>query len=315
MNLFYFQQLQSPTFYNLSRYLQNRGWQRTRFSWRANFGEKNFQFDLRACEQLEFKHLLAQLVAQFCPEVMPITYGINDDNWILTLNQLTEKLWILKPALLNNGQHIKIFQDLSQLERHYLSANRMGGEHVIQEYITHPHLLKGHKYSMRLFVIVTNYSGAFIYPQGYLNVAVNPYQPQQFQDLSSHLTNEHLTENAANVIQIPSLRFDLFPELYKQIKVIASKIIHGLQHLHPQAFFANKQRTLAMFGFDFLVDADLRVWLLEANHGACFPIRDEHPLQKYLYNDFWQAFIDSFVLPIAKRQPMSDIEYKSFEPL
>ncbi len=55
-----------------------------------------------------------------------------------------------------------------------------------------------------------------------------------------------------------------------------------------------KQRTLAIFGYDFLVDHDMHVWLLEANHGPCFPIDESHPLQKYVYHDFWQTFISSF---------------------
>lgn len=318
---FYFQELLSPTLYNLCRYLQEQGWRRTKYQWRAHFSEQNLQFNLAAAESLEFKHLLAQLVAQFCPEVMPITYGINDHNWVEVLNRLSDQpdlqnlIWILKPALLNNGQHIKIFQNVSDLSDHYLNPQRMGGEHVLQEYLVNPHLLKGHKYSIRMFVITTNYAGGFIYPHGYMNVALKAYQPQQFMDLSSHLTNEHLSPDASNVIQIPTQRFDLFPSLFAQIKGIVFKTISGLQQLYPQAFIQQKYRTLAIFGFDFLVDKDLRVWLLEANHGACFPRNDDHPLQKYLYYDFWQALISSFVLPIASRSLPQNIQYRLFEPL
>lgn len=329
-NRFCFQNLQSPTFYNINQYLQKHGWYPTRFNWIANFKEQHFDFNLPAAETLEFKHLLAQLVAQHCPEVIPETYCINDQNWISVLNIITDKYykqenlhinqvenlnWILKPALLNNGQHIKIFQTLSQLEQHYLSSDRIGGEHVLQKYLTKPHLLGGHKYTIRMFVVITNYAGAYLYPNGYFNVARQLYQTADFDDISAHLTNEHLNEHESNVIQIPTNRMDIFTALYQPIKDLVTVTISTLRQQHPQAFIENKRRTLAIFGFDFIVNSDKRIWLLEANHGPCFPTSDDHPLQKHLYYDFWQAFIASFVIPIAQQKPCSQIQYQLFEPV
>lgn len=323
---------QSPTYYNLCRYLREQGWSRTRFNWLAHLSENNFQFHRLAAQCLEFKNLLAQLVAEYCPQVMPVTYCINDENWPLVLsqiadehyrhdNQLVDQLnhlaWILKPALLNNGQHIKIFQKLSQLERHYLSANRLGGEHVLQQYLIQPHLLqgpqRGHKYSIRMFVVLTNYAGAYLFPNGYFNVGLHPYQIKDFTDIRSHLTNEHLREDEFNVVQIPTQQYDLFKAFYPEIKTIVSSVVSGLQRLHPTAFIKEKLPALAIFGFDFMVDNEKQVWLLEANHAPCFPTSDEHPLQKGFYHDFWQAFIASFVMPIAKQQVADCIQYQLFE--
>lgn len=322
--------LTSPTYYNLAQVLQQLGWRRSRFQWRADFSERNLQFALRAAEYLEFKHLLARLVAHYCPEVMPITYCINDHNYPLVLAELAEQyyrqqqqpvdkisnlVWILKPALLNNGQHIKLFTRLSDLRQHFLSAKRMGGEHVLQQYIAHPHLLNGHKYSIRLFVIITNYAGAYLYQHGYFNVANSVYQAQDFADLRSHLTNEHLREDESNVTQIPTQRCDFFAPIYRQTKNIVSATINGLRQLQPEALVCTQSaaRTMAIFGYDFLVDADLRVWLLEVNHGPCFPTHEEHVLQKYLYHEFWQAVANSFVIPIAAKLPPQQIDYQYFD--
>ncbi|CEK12037.1 ATP-grasp domain-containing protein [Legionella hackeliae] len=302
---------QSPTHFNLSRYLQAQGWHYSRFNWQASFSDKNLQFNSEAAQCLEYKHLLAQLIAHYCPEVMPLTYCINDENWPVILAQIADKhynhseeelVWILKPALLNNGEAIKIFQNLADLESHFLRSDRFGGEHVLQRYINNPHLLRppqGHKYSIRMFVILTNYAGVYLYPQGYFNVAMHPFKKNKFVDLRPHLTNEHLHHDEENVIQIPAWRFDFFGALYPSIKQIITVTIKALQHQYSQAFVVDKEKALAIFGFDFIVDNDQRVWLLEANHGPCFPVDDNHPLQKYLYNEFWQAFIKTFVLPIA----------------
>ncbi|WP_051555221.1 YheC/YheD family protein [Legionella fairfieldensis] len=308
---------QSPTYFNLKRYLQKRGWRSCYFNGQADFSEQNFQFHQKAAEHLEFKHLLSDLMACYCPQIMPLTYCINDKNWPLILEQLTHDfykqnelrqnqldpvVWILKPALLNNGQGIKIFQQPDELEQHFLCSQRLGGEHVLQRYITNPHLLREHhKYSIRMFVVITNYAGAYLYPQGYMNVALHPFTAHDFSDLRSHLTNEHLQDDTENVIQIPSQRFTFFASLYPQIKTRVTTVIKNLQYLYPEAFICNNHRTLAIFGFDFMVDNEGQLWFLEANHGPCFPISEEHPLQNYLYHKFWQAFVADFVIPIARR--------------
>lgn len=314
----------SPTAYNLSRYLQEYGWIPTRFNRLAHFSEQHLQFDTHAAEQLEFKHLLAELVAAHCPETMPITYCVNDYNWQFVVDQIihnhykdqdshTQLVWILKPALLNNGKNIKIFRTISEIKAHFINPRRLGGEHVLQHYIS-PHLLREHhKYSIRLFVIATNYAGSYLYPQGYFNVALHPFDPNNFTDLRSHLTNEHLQDDETNVVQIPTQRFTAFDSLYPKIKAIVTTVFQGLQQRHPHAFSCKKQRALAIFGVDFMVDNHEQVWLLEANHGPCFPIQNEHPLQTHLYKEFWHAFIASFVIPIAVQSPPEAIQYHLFE--
>ena len=166
-----------------------------------------------------------------------------------------------------------------------------------------------------MFVVATNYAGVYLYPYGYFNVAVHPYQQEAYHDLSAHLTNEHLNESESNVVQIPTQQFDFFPPLLQQIRTIITEVMRGLQKLEPNAFICEKQRTLAIFGFDFMVDDERRVWLLEANHGPCFPATENHPLQGKLYDDFWRAFIASFVRPITERQLIDEIQYRLFTPL
>jgi len=325
---------ESPTYFNLSRYMKKQGWNESSDYMSANFTEKNFQFDSITAECLEFKNKLANLVEQYCPEVMPLTFCINDQNWISVLNDIASKfyqrdnqvidtiknlVWILKPAELNNGKHIKIFQNLSELEEHYLRPHRLGGGHVLQQYITNPHLLKGpsagHKYSIRMFIILTNYDGAYLYPEGYFNIAMQPYQDSNFGDLRCHLTNEHLSDEKINVIQIPTEKYNLFKPLYPKIKNIAKSVINALKKQYPHSFNCNTNRTLAIFGFDFLVDNNNYVWLLEVNHGPCFPITDDHPLQQSLYKIFWQSIISCFVETIAVNKPIAEVKYQLFEKL
>lgn len=293
----------SPTQYQIKRLLKQRGWRATRLASLAHFSDKHLEFDEKISQCLEFKHQLACLVDALSPPVMPATWIIDDANWPSVIAQLPKnrvQAWILKPALLNNGQHIHIFTDVEEIEHHYSQPKRLGGSHVLQAYINNPHLLRdGRKYSIRLFMVVTGEGKAYLYKKGYFNVANHPYTPNQFQDLRPHLTNEHLYSDATNVIQIPSERFSHFPDIYQQCLSIGSRLTEALNQQF-QTVFSKKQSRLALLGIDFMVDIHGQVWLLECNHGACFPIDDEHPLQKHLYQTFWQKIVDNFVLPIAE---------------
>ncbi len=323
---FYLPQPQSPTHFNLAYHLKQQGWLSSSFQWQASFTQQQLEFDAEAAECLEFKHTLAYLLKPTYSYIMPETYCINDKNWPQVLTTIAQRhylpeggnsdkqaglYWILKPALLNNGQHIRIFSALSDIEQYFLSTKRLGGEQVLQLYINDPHLLRGHKYSIRMFVVTSNYKGNYIYSKGYMNVALKPYAPTQFYDLRPHLTNEHLIEDEANVVQIPSERFEFFPVVYKDIKDITTTVVKNLVERYPLAFLSQKKPAFTIYGFDFMVDDKKRVWLLEVNHGPCFPVEREHPLQPYLYDPFWSALIHDFIEPL--RTPFLDKKSDHFD--
>ena len=184
----------SPTNTQLKKHLQIAGWKSTCLRTRADFKTEHLAFDPKAAETLEFKHLLAKLCRQHCPELLPQSWNINDENWPFIINELEQFSlknpqtgWILKPSLMNNGQHIHLFKHVRALKQHYQQGDRMGGEHLVQQYIDPPHLLKGpesgHKYSLRLFLILSNFQGAGLYPEGYFNIALKPYPGQGFDVL------------------------------------------------------------------------------------------------------------------------------------
>ncbi|WP_419419638.1 tubulin-tyrosine ligase [Legionella sp. D16C41] len=322
----------SPTNYNLSIYLEELGWKSSAWRRLAKFSVDNLEFNEQAAQCLEYKHLLANLVKQYCQSVMPLTYCINDSNWSLILNELAQQfyvrgqilvdeikdlIWILKPALLNNGQSIKLFKRLSDLEWHFLNTNRLGGDHVLQYYIPNPHLLRDRrKYSIRQFIVLTNYAGAYLYHHGYFNVALTPFNLNNLTNLNAHLTNEHLNDDNVNVIQIPTDQFTFFPPLFIEIKHILQKVISALNKTYPQAFKINKAKpAFALFGVDFMVDDQQKVWLLEANHGPCFPANDTHPLQQHLYKPFWRALIKNFVVPIGNQELKQPVDKDLFTEL
>lgn len=287
---FFFNNSLSPTVIQLSRYLQAAGWQIN-----ANTADlSDVHLDYPQLEHLEYKHLLAQFLEPDLLWMMPKTVCLDENNWAKQLDILLKKNgaqtpWILKPALLNNGQHIHLFSDLTQVFKHYAQAKRLGGPHVLQQYIQFPHLLKGpekgHKYSIRMFMGLKNQC-AFLYPKGYFNIALTPYVAHNLSLLTAHLTNEHLGHGTRNVAQIPTSQYPIFNVFYPQIvkicKALAQKFL---------TVMGDMTSKFALLGIDLMVDSQEQLWLLEVNHGPCFPTDEAHPLYFKLYDNFWRALV------------------------
>jgi len=304
---FYFQSLASPTQHNLHRYLLAAGFQQAANSKAADFSDKNLTLNEADTELLESKHLLASLVQKYCPQVMPATYVIHDHNFneildfIADAHNAHEQVWILKPALLNNAEGVMLFDDLEAVRTHFKGTKRFAGYHVLQRYVENPHLLNGHKYTFRMFVIITNFAGAYLYPHGYFNVSREKYSQENLQNLAAHLTNEHLnSDHSPNNWQVPTDRCPNFDVIYRQMQQTVTATVSALKKESEQLFCDNPaDKAFSFFGYDFILDDELNLFMLEVNHCPCFPRGDDHPLQKYLYEPFWQEVIKQFVMPIV----------------
>ena len=309
MKKFHLNANQSPTHANLVRFLKEQGWTSSRFSTNTSVDDSWLQFSPIISETLEYKHLLAAfLQANQLAHLMPETFFIDDMIWLSVLATLESSQspptpWILKPSLLNNGQHIHIFSNLKAIRAHFQSPRRMGGPQVLQRYIDQPQLIKGptagHKFSIRQLVVLSTHAGSALFPNGYLNIALKPYQYNNFNQLESHLTNEHLDDERINVVQRLSNEMTIYQPYRAEIIIICKLLVTALRRQFS-SLWQDNQPHIACFGFDFMVEAfNEKIWLLEANHGPCFPVEEEHPLFHTLYTPFWQHVIQHFI----NRQP------------
>ncbi len=301
MARYYCFRVKSPTQINLARVLSQRGWLATRIAWRAQVRDDWLDFPVKISETLEYKHLLADFCkAHGLSDLVPLTYYLDDLNWQEVVSQVSKEKWgrfILKPSLLNNGQSIHLFDKPDDLAAHFLTNRRMGGPHVLQRYIDPPHLIQGpsygHKYSIRQLLVLSTHAGCGLFPQGYLNIALKPYVPDDF-GLATHLTNEHLTHGRMNVVQRLSTEMDIYKPFEDRITLACQRICDALKNALPKQWLAESP-YIGCFGIDFMVDASEKLWLLEVNHGPCFPTDTLHPLYVNLYAPFWEAVIDQFI--------------------
>lgn len=299
--------IEDPTRFNIRQHLLINGFVESNDGVSADFCDNNIGANDVALQHLEYKHLLANLLRSNNLGFSPPTYTINDYNFAQVLTILQQQyaqsdwIWIYKPSTMNNGQGIKLFAHIDELVQHYQTHQRLGGDFVIQRYIDNPNLLNGHKYTLRLYVILTNYAGFKLYEQGYYNIGLQKYPGKSdISNLSSHLTNEHLTEPMPNVVQMPTSKVPEFYLLMPQIKAIVDQTLSAFTEAVPDYFAISHPKAIDILGFDFLLDDAMQLWLLEINHGPWFPTTEPHNLQSHLFQPFWQTVVEDFVLPIAK---------------
>jgi len=101
-------------------------------------------------------------------------------------------MYIMKPSASSCGRGIKIIGKKTQI------AKRSG--YVVSKYISKPHLLRGYKYDLRLYVLVTSFDPLKIYlfQDGLVRLATVPYSTSKasLKQRFVHLTNYSVNKKA-----------------------------------------------------------------------------------------------------------------------
>ncbi|KAL5009374.1 hypothetical protein ScPMuIL_014955 [Solemya velum] len=192
-------------------------------------------------------------------------------------------VWIAKSSAGAKGEGIKISSDVEDLLQ-FVDSQKQA--FVIQKYITNPFLLDGgRKFDIRCWVLLDVDYNIYLFEEGVLRTASESYNPVNFDDTVSHLTNHNLQEELSS-------KFGQFEEgnemffgdfnRYLMKKIGASMeedILPQIKEIIRTSFTIVKERintngvgyiSFQLFGFDFLLDDDLKVWLIEVNGGpAC----------------------------------------------
>ncbi|XP_053314685.1 tubulin--tyrosine ligase [Spea bombifrons] len=218
-------------------------------------------------------------------------------------------VWIAKSSSGAKGEGILISSDANELLNF---IDNQGQVHVIQKYLESPLLLEpGHrKFDIRSWVLVDSRYNIYLYREGVLRTSSEPYDDSNFQDMTSHLTNHCIQKEHSknfgryedgnemffdefNQYLVNSLNTNLENSILGQIKQIIRICLSCIEpaistdHLPYHSF--------QLFGFDFMVDQDLKVWLIEVNGApAC--------AQK-LYGELCRGILD---LAISSVFPLSD---------
>ena len=220
-------------------------------------------------------------------DFMPETYSYPEEKKIIERkfnNYILDKndLWLIKPKTGSLGEGIYIFENLSNTPDVYL----------LTKYIGNPHLINGLKYDFRIYVLITGLAPLkiYLYKEGMVRFATEKYtlDKNHLKELYRHLTNVHINKKnikdykeAANADTDEGSKWSLqvyehyckenkidYQKIRKQMADIAIKTVLSVINKFLEKIKENgtKDRNhFKLLGFDYLVDENLKVFLLEVN--------------------------------------------------
>eukprot|EP00760_Papus_ankaliazontas_P034957 PhM_4_TR7563/c0_g1_i1/m.37525/K16602/TTLL5, TTLL10; tubulin polyglutamylase TTLL5 len=179
-------------------------------------------------------------------------------------------LWIAKPVGLSRGRGIELVTDITQVN--YGSTENV----VVQKYIANPFVVMDKKFDLRLYVLVTSFSPleAFISNLGFVRFATQPYKCDKatISNRNIHLTNTELAKECKdNPHGIHKWELQTLHSHFMSIGVNWPDVWDGIKELVVKSLacvedeIANSKNCFELFGYDVLLDADLKPWLLEVN--------------------------------------------------
>ncbi|MDI5890993.1 PqqD family peptide modification chaperone [Halomonas rhizosphaerae] len=182
--------------------------------------------------------------------------------------------WILKPTNASKGKGVRVLQDVAEAP--------LARDWLVQEYLANPHTIRGHKYVLRLYVLITSLEPlrVYLYRQGFAKLASEPWDPEDADNPYSQLTNPDI--NALNSrAEVPVEFIDLeryrawlrdqghddealFARIEDLVTLTAISAVDALRRRTAEAG-ADPRGCYELLGLDCLVDDTLKPWILECN--------------------------------------------------
>ncbi|KAA0184165.1 putative tubulin polyglutamylase TTLL2 [Fasciolopsis buskii] len=194
-------------------------------------------------------------------------------------------IWILKPADQSRGKGIFLFDRLDDLV--YLSKS------VVQRYITNPLLIFGYKFDLRLYAVVPSYAPfiVYIHSDGLVRFATEKFNLDDLKNVYAHLTNSSINTKGPQYLMnkggigrgckwtIRQFRHWMHEqEMDDRLLWIRIQMLIVLTLLSQASSIPKIPNAYELFGFDILIDSQLRPWLIEVNANpslSCDCIIDE----------------------------------------
>lgn len=204
-------------------------------------------------------------------------------------------IWIMKPIGSAQGKGIFLFTRLNEISewrpdlvRNMVKGGVKGGKdedvkdveaYVVQKYIQYPLLIGGKKFDMRLYCLITSFSPlkVFQYRRGFARFTNSRYSsdPDDIYNGFMHLTNVAIQKNAENYdertggkMELQALKLYLASRygmervdaLFWEVQMIMVRALIAVQPI-----MISDRHCFEMYGYDIMIDQDLKPWLIEVN--------------------------------------------------
>ncbi|XP_055077330.1 probable tubulin polyglutamylase TTLL9 [Periophthalmus magnuspinnatus] len=193
--------------------------------------------------------------------------------------------WIMKPVAKSQGKGIFLFKKLKDIMDWKKDGTRSEEQkdaaqvesYVAQRYIENPYLINGRKFDLRVYVLVTSYVPlkAWLYRDGFARFSNTRFSLSSIDDKYMHLTNVAVQKTAPDYDpekgckwQVQQLRRYLTAKHGREkietlFKDIDNIFVRSLQSV--QKVIINDKHCFELYGYDILLDENLKPWLIEVN--------------------------------------------------
>ncbi|XP_022090548.1 tubulin polyglutamylase TTLL5-like [Acanthaster planci] len=192
--------------------------------------------------------------------------------------------WIVKPVASSRGRGISLINNPQHVP--------MDGNHVVSRYISNPLLIDGFKFDCRLYVAVTSFDPlrAYLYEEGLARFATVQYNHtnKTIKNVMMHLTNYSLNKRSNDYVRCNDLNIEDYGNKWSfgamvrylqkkgkdvkgmlgRIEEVVSKTLLCAELPVATAckmFMPHRGNCFELYGFDILIDENLKPWVLEVN--------------------------------------------------
>ena len=162
----------------------------------------------------------------------------------------------------------------------FLNKCKTSSSWLVQKYIERPLLYRQRKFDIRVWVLATCKHELFFYREGYMRTSSAGYDLKN-QDKYVHLTNNCLQQYGGgygehedgNTLSFETLKAYLQENYGQHDLDFERDVVAKMKDLVIDSYLSSKKsmnqnkrkNVFELFGYDFLLDEDLRTWLIEVN--------------------------------------------------
>ncbi|XP_067937487.1 polyglutamylase complex subunit TTLL1-like [Watersipora subatra] len=221
-------------------------------------------------------------------DMFPVTFMLPADYnlFVEEFRKSPNSTWIMKPCGKARGIGIFLINKLSQLKKwsrdsktSTFSTVTTKDTYVISRYIDNPLLIGGKKFDLRMYVLVTSFRPlkCYMYRLGFCRFCTVKYNANvnELDNLFVHLTNVSIQKQGEDYNSVHGGKWTIHnlrlflegtrgkettDELFNGINWIT---VHSLRAVAP--VIANDRHCFEIYGFDIIIDDNLKPWLVEVN--------------------------------------------------
>ena len=208
---------------------------------------------------------------------------------ISVINNL-KNFWIIKPGENSNrGNGIVVSDNIHEIAALITSTTDKSHTYIIQKYIENPLLINKRKFDIRLYTLMTSINGVlqcYFYKEGYLRTACKEFNLHSLSNKFIHLTNDAIQKQSneygkfENGNKLSYSDFQRYLDLKNIGRNFVGEVLPEIKKIVKDTVMAtflkidSKRRchSFEIFGYDFLLDNNLKPWLLEVNTNPCLEL-------------------------------------------